>query len=974
MVDKNICVSLVGETKEVKEKKKYGKKMCNFCKQTVHQIPRHLRDYHRFGKVQSRLYASAASGKYTWPDDVELQICYTLCPVVGCGICVKRIDAHLVSFHKFVRGSTEFKTYKETSKDKKFQKFVPRNAAIKTPTKKSASRHEYLENDTDGNVHEERMEKVGEEEREEREEVDEEEEMQEGEEEEDDDDDDNGESYVDVLHEKSSCVQQKPTLRPRERQSKVFCSNVDTEIDIVSENGKYECDANDHDDEDVDEVDDDVMEADYNPNDNSNDKDDDEYDYYDDPTRGYDCLTDWMKKDLGEFKESQEMFGISPHWKGQADQEVKKVSKILQIMGNDFSVQTVTHRLKLIQKDANDGWLSKFHASTIKNYFLALRKFLKWARLERKEWLPDVSYSIVVDKIGLITRNLNKQIMLRSTERRDESRKTAITDEQIRMYRHGERSVLARQMFQDYLMGRLEVECPLTKDTHTLLRNRLVMQILLSNATRAGPIVNLRVKDVERAQDNVFKGIHVMKVVNHKTNLAYGIAHLSLPKDIFTHLMFYVQNIRPTLHPGVEDVFVTFPGKSMNQSLLANAITKELADANCGREKLRTSATTIRKYVVSKTLDMDLGTEVEKGLAELMKHSDKMQKTYYNLSNRDKQMAKMSTFVLEQTFGMQMGECSDQGVLDNTSGCSTWYSDMQTSFCSAPSTKSSQTRRQLQFTGGMDDKSEKNVCVIDTPPPMDVDCEVKDEDAGESCCISSEESLCFPLSNSPLPVVWHSSFDVIPQSTCGVRPTVSESSPGTAAKTLPKPTKSPKLTEPTTNTGSLTGRCFSPKVNATEVVKESVGDESDGTTNLLGVDSIDFHKLNSVDGSEHSTVLFSHDDASNTTKYERSADSGTELRERSVSPRTADLLKRYSNTKHRKGRFNWPPSVRREIIKAFASELSSQHISIGRVQKVLKAKTHIHTMVTEATLSTDVKINAKKICDLVHSMYRYKRK
>ena len=177
------------------------------------------------------------------------------------------------------------------------------------------------------------------------------------------------------------------------------------------------------------------------------------------------------------------------------------------------------------------------------------------------------------------------------------------------------------------------------------------MLLSLNNATRSGPIINLKVGEVDAALENVYLDRHVVNVVQHKTMSLYGAAQLSLNCYHFKLLKAFIDHIRPLIpnfekmrhsHPTL-NVFLSWSGRTLTQSQVSNIISCELSASS--NKASRTSCTVLRKSVVSTMLESDLGASNERDLANLMKHSDAMQKRTYDVRCSDRNMARMSNLV-----------------------------------------------------------------------------------------------------------------------------------------------------------------------------------------------------------------------------------------------------------------------------------------------------------------------------------------
>lgn len=94
----------------------------------------------------------------------------------------------------------------------------------------------------------------------------------------------------------------------------------------------------------------------------------------------------------------------------------------------------------------------------------------------------------------------------------------------------------------------------------------------------------------------------------------------------------------------LSNVFLSWSGRTLNQSEISNIISREFSVAS--NKKIRTSCTVLRKSVVATMLESDIGTTNEHDLVSLMKHSNAMQKRIYDdVQSSDLDMVRMSKLV-----------------------------------------------------------------------------------------------------------------------------------------------------------------------------------------------------------------------------------------------------------------------------------------------------------------------------------------
>lgn len=361
-------------------------------------------------------------------------------------------------------------------------------------------------------------------------------------------------------------------------------------------------------------------------------------------------LPDKFMEEVSLFKQFLQSFGGGEKTTAVSNQIVAHVVAILKHFGQYFSANTIIQNLERVEANFITPSISTLQASTIKNYLLDFDRFVTWGRHKQRGWIDACSADMITYQLHNWMKSLNKRIAVRSHQTKIAHGARAIGVNDVQLYLSSERcNAGIRLLDNDQVL-------PLAMEDHTRARNYLIMIVILSNATRAGPIVSLCVQDVEVAKTNIHDGRHVIKVNRHKTAASYGPAQLCLGAEQFRHLVTYIEQIRPHIAMAAEQdqVFISWTGRPLDQSQVANIVTVELTMAVGG--DVRSSCTLMRKSIVSLVLQMDLGVRNEQDLATLMKHSERMQKSTYNVSVTDNNMARMSRLVFNVITGKRVKE------------------------------------------------------------------------------------------------------------------------------------------------------------------------------------------------------------------------------------------------------------------------------------------------------------------------------
>jgi hypothetical protein len=177
-------------------------------------------------------------------------------------------------------------------------------------------------------------------------------------------------------------------------------------------------------------------------------------------------------------------------------------------------------------------------------------------------------------------------------------------------------------------------------DTHAMARNHIVTEIVLHNACRTGPLINMTVDEFARATTTTTTGpdaYFVVRVVEHKTFMTYGHAPLVFPKSVMDKARVYQKRFRPK-GGTCDKFFLTWRGQSMSSTTVGDILSREL-------NRTKMTCTLFRKSAVTQFLQADSDSKSAGKLAKLMRHSTEMQKTVYDVDDSDQCLIKASQLV-----------------------------------------------------------------------------------------------------------------------------------------------------------------------------------------------------------------------------------------------------------------------------------------------------------------------------------------
>ena len=172
------------------------------------------------------------------------------------------------------------------------------------------------------------------------------------------------------------------------------------------------------------------------------------------------------------------------------------------------------------------------------------------------------------------------------------------------------------------------------------LRTFIFVLVFLSNGHRPGPLCNMKVTDylnMTVCADDDGNNIHKILTNKHKTSKSHGPVEILLNDEIKRYFDIYFQHIRPRFDKTeCEFFFLNTQGQQVRNTDQSKLLRQLLKRAGIDK---RVTCTLVRKRIV--TLTAATGTEEDRSMvAELMKHNPATAKTYYDLSNKNRNNVK----------------------------------------------------------------------------------------------------------------------------------------------------------------------------------------------------------------------------------------------------------------------------------------------------------------------------------------------
>ena len=217
-----------------------------------------------------------------------------------------------------------------------------------------------------------------------------------------------------------------------------------------------------------------------------------------------------------------------------------------------------------------------------------------------------------------------------------------VSPEQIEKYERSEDARNAIKLFglYDQDSGPL-----LNRQDYCTMRDYLYWQISLQNSHRSGVCSNLTLAEFQKAACE--DGMVRIKVAKHKTAREYGTAKLYLKPHIFRYMKIFVEKVRRQVIGFSPHVFTSFNGKQMSSGQVSKQINATwqragvYGDSNVPSRNV--TCTILRKSASTAVLEHN--PEVAKDVAELLLHSEKTQRKYYNSRRRELSTARGAQYV-----------------------------------------------------------------------------------------------------------------------------------------------------------------------------------------------------------------------------------------------------------------------------------------------------------------------------------------
>ena len=319
----------------------------------------------------------------------------------------------------------------------------------------------------------------------------------------------------------------------------------------------------------------------------------------------------------------------------QSRQQLLNIMQVLssndvQILFNKHKIRD-TFLLEFAQKE------KEYKALTIKRYILSLTHFYDFI-LSEEIVLSDVSPEDILRMKVVVSRwskSYNEQVDVQQRLREMDEQAVLITPEQIKRYESAGDVAQAINILKDAESS--VWTSSLSRQEFTCVRDYLLTEIVVISCHRSGVSSNMTIEEVQSATLRDDK--YVIKVKKHKTFRKHGPALLCVSKILYQYLQTYIDKIRSELQCDINNMFVSFNGKS----LASGAISKQINSVwqrsgvygdNLPPIKKNISANIFRKS--GSTIIEDQNAAAAPYVSSLLAHSEYTSKRHYRLTEKEK--------------------------------------------------------------------------------------------------------------------------------------------------------------------------------------------------------------------------------------------------------------------------------------------------------------------------------------------------
>lgn len=321
-------------------------------------------------------------------------------------------------------------------------------------------------------------------------------------------------------------------------------------------------------------------------------------------------------------------------------QHAKQVLKLLNVIDEKKELSSLFNHALVNDKFLEGHAKEKYHPKTTQSYLMSLQHFYSFALTEQLNADLDISKEDIIalkEKVSRCSSSFAKSCSKRHWHKMETDRQLLITPKQIKEF---ERSKAARDAV--CLLGQLSGAhaTTISQSQYTLIRDFLLLQITVDNASRAEALANMKLSELKSVhkQGDEF----VVSIKDHKTIVTHGPARIVLSAKLHSWMQIFVAKVRPAACKSSDNdkcVFLSWTGEPLASSQINKALKSIWKNAElCGTP----SSTLFRKSAVTGVHSLKRSSELKGNLADLTAHNSGTAQKYYRLHEKSLSSVKAS--------------------------------------------------------------------------------------------------------------------------------------------------------------------------------------------------------------------------------------------------------------------------------------------------------------------------------------------
>ena len=289
--------------------------------------------------------------------------------------------------------------------------------------------------------------------------------------------------------------------------------------------------------------------------------------------------------------------------------------------------------------------------SSIKKYIGSLRDFLQFLTTQDQYCMDAASIAKTDTILSHWAKNFKKKDKVCTHKRKQDDRELLIDKRQVSAFDNGPPKIKADKLFELY---NNDLTKTLIRSDFCSVRDYLIVELQLSNASRSGVITNMQMSEFLGA--TLHGDVVKIPVWNHKTVGTYGSAPVIISTNLHKKIQIFINRFRSKLSATCgKTLFTSWSGRSLQSSDPSKMLHRLWGDSGNFEGKEVTKNLTvnlIRKSVSTAARATD--SDKKKEIALAMSHSTKTADMHYDIVIKDRNELKGARAIQS----LLRGECS----------------------------------------------------------------------------------------------------------------------------------------------------------------------------------------------------------------------------------------------------------------------------------------------------------------------------